>query len=115
MKSRRNFSPTFKKQVIAELTSGTSTSAQVCRKYNLCQGVLYRWKKQFDGGKLDNEVNQEVVLQARIEDLEKLAGKLALENDFLKKVLENTTSRYRKRERPLPGSGESYPLKGDVR
>jgi transposase len=115
MKSRRNFTPTFKKQVIAELTSGTSTSAQICRKYNICQSVLYRWKKQFNDGKLDNEVNQEAVLQSRIEDLERLAGKLALENDFLKKVLENATSRYRKRERLLPNSGENYPLKGGVR
>ncbi len=47
-------------------------------------------------GKFDNEPTQEAALKDRVEQLERLVGKLTLENEFLKKGLQNSLSQSRK-------------------
>ena len=94
MKEKRNFPPEFKRQVIEELLSGTSRPAQLCRRHNIGISLLYHWKKQYSMGKLNNEPINEAALQDRVEQLERLVGKLTLENEFLKKGLQNSLSQY---------------------
>ena len=53
---------------------------------------LYHWKKQYSRGKFNNEPTEEAALKYRIEKLERLVGRLTLENEFLKKGLENSVS-----------------------
>ena len=90
MRNQRSFSLEFKRQVVEELLSGESRPAQLCRRYNITSSVLYHWKKQYSRGKLSNEPTEEAALKDRIEKLERLVGKLTLENEFLKRGLQNS-------------------------
>jgi transposase len=92
MRNQRSFSLEFKRQVIMELLSGQRRPAQLCRRYNITSSVLYHWKKQYSRGKFNNEPTEEGALQDRIEKLERLVGRLTLENEFLKKGLQYSAS-----------------------
>ncbi len=92
MRNQRTFSQEFKRQVVEELLSGESRPAQLCRRHNISSSLLYHWKKQYSRGKYDNEPNAEAALKDRIEKLERLVGKLTLENEFLKKGLQYSLS-----------------------
>jgi transposase len=92
MKNRRGFSLEFKRQVVEELLSDESGPAQLCRRYNIGSSLLYHWKKQYSRGKFNNEPTEEAALKDRIEKLERLVGKLTLENEFLKKGLQHSLS-----------------------
>jgi len=93
MRNQRSFSLEFKRQVVEELMSGESRPAQLCRRHNITSSVLYHWKKQYSRGKFNNEPTTEGALKDRIEKLERLVGKLTLENEFLKRGLEHSLSR----------------------
>jgi len=103
MRNQRSFSMEFKRQVIEELLSGESRPVQLCRRYCISPSLLYHWKEQYSRGKFHNEPTAEAALKDRIERLERLLGKLTLENEFLKKGLENSLSRANTRGRSLPG------------
>ena len=90
MRNLRTFSQEFKRQVVEELLSGESRPAQLCRRHNISTSLLYHWKKQYSRGKFNNEPTAEAALQDRIEKLERLVGKLTLENEFLKKGLQHS-------------------------
>jgi len=92
MRNQRTFSQEFKRQVVEELLSGESGPAQLCRRHNISSSLLYHWKKQYGRGKFNNEPTAEAALKDRIEKLERLVGRLTLENEFLKKGLQNSLS-----------------------
>ena len=112
MRSQRSFSFEFKRQVIEELLSGESGPAQLCRRYNITSSLLYHWKKQYSRGKFDNEPTEEGALKDRIEKLERLVGKLTLENEFLKKGLQYSLSRSQRNGKPSNGSSTSSRTSG---
>jgi transposase len=90
MRNLRTFNQEFKRQVVEELLSGESRPAQLCRRHNISASLLYHWKKQYSLGKFNNEPIEEAALKDRIEKLERLVGKLTLENEFLKKGLQHS-------------------------
>ena len=45
-RKRRNFTPEFKGQVVLEALSGESSQAEVCRRHNLSEDQLSKWKQQ---------------------------------------------------------------------
>ncbi len=92
MRNQRTFSQEFKRQVVEELVSGESRPVQLCRRHNISSSLLYHWKKQYGRGKFNNEPTAEAALKDRIEKLERLVGRLTLENEFLKKGLQNSLS-----------------------
>jgi len=98
----RRFTAEFKRQVVEELLSGTARPAQLSRRYNLSRGLVYHWKNQYARGKLNNEPTREEALLDRINKLEQMLGKLTLENEFLKKALQNTLKEQEKKESSLP-------------
>ena len=102
MKNQRKFSLEFKRQVVEELLSGESSSAQLCRRYNIVSSVLYHWKEQYSRGKFNNEPTEEAALRDRVEKLERLVGKLTLENEFLKRGLQNSLNHQQRNGRPSP-------------
>jgi len=93
MRNIRSYSQEFKRQIIEELLSGESRPAQLCRRHNITPSLLYHWKKQYSLGKYNNEPIAEAALKDRIEKLERLVGKLTLENEFLKKGLQSSLNR----------------------
>jgi transposase-like protein len=93
--------------VVEELMSGESRPAQLCRRYDIASSVLYHWKKQYSRGKFNNEPSEEGALKDRIEKLERLVGKLTLENEFLKKGLEHSLSQSQRNGKSSPLSNTS--------
>jgi len=104
MRNQRSFSLEFKRRVVEELMSGESRPAQLCRRYNITTSLLYHWKKQYSRGKFNNEPTEEGALKDRIEKLERLVGKLTLENEFLKKGLQCSISQSQRNGKSSPGS-----------
>jgi len=100
MRNQRSFSLEFKRQVIQGLLSGDSGPAQLCRRHNITSSLLYHWKKQYSRGKFNNEPTEEGALQDRVEKLERLVGKLTLENELLKKGLQYSPSLSRRNGKP---------------
>jgi transposase-like protein len=96
MRSQRSFNVELKRQVVEELLSGESRSAQLCRRHNIAPSLLYHWKKQYSRGKFNNEPTAEGALRDRVEKLERLVGKLTLENEFLKRGLQNSLSQHQR-------------------
>ena len=107
MRNRRSFSVEFKRQIVEELLSGESGPAQVCRRHNIQSSLLYHWKRQYSRGKFNNEPTEEAALKDRNEQLERLVGRLTLENEFLKKGLQNSLSQSRRNGKSLHGGGVS--------
>ena len=90
MAKRRNFTPEFKAEVVIEALSGQSSQAELCRKHNLSDVQLSKWKKQL-------VENSETSLFAstdkyssesaeRIAHLEQLVGRLTVALDIPKKA-----------------------------
>jgi len=107
MRNQRSFSLEFKRRVVEELMSGESRPAQLCRRYSITSSVFYHWKKQYSRGKFNNEPIEEGALQDRIEKLERLVGKLTLENEFLKKGLQHSLSQSQRNGKSSPLSNTS--------
>jgi len=101
MKYRR-FTQDFKRSLIEQLLSETAIPTELCRRYNISSGQLYTWRKQYAAGKLDPEPSKEAELAARVRELERLVGKLTLENEFLKKAVQNSLKQAEKRGSSLP-------------
>ena len=112
MRNQRSFSVEFKRQVVEELLSGESRSAQLCRRHNLSSSLLYHWKKQYSRGKFNNEPTAEAALTDRIEKLERLVGRLTLENEFLKRGLQNSLSQSERNGKSSAGGNTSSAVYG---
>ena len=52
--------------------------------------------------KLDPEPSREAELAARVRELERLLGKITLENEFLKKAVRNSLKQAEKKDSSLP-------------
>jgi len=115
MRKPRTFTSQFKREVVEELLSRTTGQAQLARRYNLSSGLLYHWKNQYARGKFNNEPTAEAALRDRVNQLEQILGRITLENEFLKKALENTLKEQREKESSLILTRASSPVsKGDV-
>jgi transposase len=87
-RSRRYFSPSFKRQVVLELLTGETTLAALARRYDASSHLLIQWRQAYQTGRLDDQpLPQDLhALEARNRELERLVGKQALEIELLKKA-----------------------------
>lgn len=89
--SGRVHSRAFKFTVVRQLASGEKRPAQICREHNLARSRVSRWRNEYD------QRGEEAFLplaessppsaEAKIAELERFCGQLALENALLKKAL----------------------------
>jgi transposase-like protein len=88
MRARRNISRDFKKQVVESIVSGLATQAELAREYKISPVMISRWKKDYKAGKFFENVSSHDMakLELRIRELERLVGRLTLENEMLKKI-----------------------------
>jgi transposase len=107
MRNQRSFNLEFKRQVIEELLSEESRPAQLCRRYNISSSLLYHWKRQYSRGRFSNEPTEEAVLRDRTEKLERLVGRLTLENEFLKRGLQHSLCQPRRNGKSSRGGNIS--------
>jgi transposase-like protein len=88
MPAHRKFSPEFKAKLVLEVISGTKTAADVCREHNLKPDLLSKWKATFLANAATVFQSADAVdpAQARVAELERLAGRLSLELEVAKKA-----------------------------
>lgn len=81
----------FKLSIARQLASGEKRPAQICREHNLASSVVSRWRTEYE--KLGEEAflpqvsSESTTAEAKIAELERFCGQLALENALLKKAL----------------------------
>jgi transposase len=88
-KLRRSLSPELKAKIVLELIAGTSTQAQIARRYRVHDAQLIQWRKQFLERlpTLFGAEPAEGRSQARhITQLEQVLGRKTLEIELLKKA-----------------------------
>lgn len=89
-KVRRKFSRDFKLKVVQAYDSGIS-AVELSRQFEIHPNVIYGWSREyrrdpataFQSDQDDSTQGQDL----RIAELERMVGRLSLENDFLKKAL----------------------------
>lgn len=101
-RTRRFFNPEFKLQVVREVEAG-ATAAQVARLHQLHPNLIAQWCTQYR--KNPQWAFQKASLtqkrdDQRVAELEQMVGKLTMENQFLKKVLERLEMHSKERKRP---------------
>jgi transposase len=87
---RRVFSREFKLQVLREIEAGKS-QAQVARQHQINHQILTRWHREYREQKeraFPGKAWAQPSDEARIAELERMVGRLTMENDLLKKVLQ---------------------------
>ncbi len=91
----------FKRQVVEELLSGAATLGQLSRRYEISSGLIGHWRERYVEGKLiEGKTANVKALEAKIKDLERMVGRLTMDNELLKKAM--AYSMQRKRESSLP-------------
>lgn len=97
------YDPAFKVRIVQELLQGERSQEEIRREHHLSRPMVWRWKKAYarygeaaftsvpkGRPKLPEESGETKALprgvQARIAELERLCGRLMLENELLKKV-----------------------------
>ncbi len=107
MARHRTHSIAFKKQVAQEYLAGESLHG-LARRHDVSRNLIRIWVTKYEAGEYDEDVEAADRLQeyeARIAALERLVGKLTLENDFFKGA-----SRSRRLQRSAPTSVISGPV-----
>lgn len=88
MGKHRQFTSEFKAKVVLQAISGEKTAAEICREHELKPDLLSKWKAAFLA-KAHELFERETDIdpqQERIDELERLAGKLSLELEIAKKA-----------------------------
>ena len=85
---RRTYTREFKLKVLGEIEAGKS-QAQAAREYQLTESAIYKWRKQLNRYQEKAFAGQGKAYtdEARLHELERMVGRLTMENDFLKKLL----------------------------
>ena len=89
MAKRRRFTSQFKAEVVIEALSGQSSQAELCRKHNISQEQLSKWKHQLiDNAATLFESNDKPANDSKqqIAQLEQLVGRLTIALDIQKKA-----------------------------
>jgi len=88
MTHRRKFSAEFKAKVVLELISGSKGLMQASREYEIKDTVLSRWKQEFleRAPMVFSQPQTADPKEERIDELERMVGRLALQLDMAKKV-----------------------------
>ena len=88
-RKRRTFTPEFKVEIVLEALRGESSQAELCRRHNLSEDQLSKWKQQVvenvasvftSTDKHSNEATERIV------QLEQLVGRLTLALEIKKKA-----------------------------
>ena len=87
--ARRRFSKAFKRQVVEEYLAGSVTQAQLARRHDLAPHLIIQWRKGYAAGKLADH-SRDLAYDERIMELERMVGRLTMENELLKKAVQHT-------------------------
>lgn len=86
---KRTFTSQFKLKAVQDYLRGNKSQAEICRDYAICPTLLNKWKVQFEkNAPLIFEDQNKRSETEKIEKLERIIGKQAIEIDFLKRGLQ---------------------------
>lgn len=97
LRQRRIFSESFKREKVAEITSGKVTVRQVSKLWGVGSSAIYLWIYKYSPEhqkgttmviQKDSEATKVIELQARIAELERILGQKQLQIDFNEKLIE---------------------------
>jgi putative transposase len=91
----RNHSREFKIQLCKQVETGEKRPAQVCREHKIAESSLLKWRKEYQARgeaaftqrEPTENPSEKLGYEAKIAELERFCGQLALENSVLKKAL----------------------------
>ena len=86
MATQRRYSIEFKRQIVQDYQTGESLHG-LAKRHGISRNLVRIWAAKAEAGEFDDDLAAASILQeyeARIGALERLVGKLALENEFLK-------------------------------
>jgi transposase-like protein len=89
-RKRRNHSSAFKAKVALAAVKGERTLAELAEQFDVHPNQIQDWKKRLVDGAEDVSGGNAIEAQHNEQEVEKLhakIGQLAMENDFLSKVL----------------------------
>jgi transposase-like protein len=101
----RKHAPEFKFKLVVESLRGERTRTEIARENDITKSLLYKWEQAFleQGADVfrsaDLRTQELAERDQRIADLERLVGRLALENEVLKKFETQLNSTPRKNGR----------------
>lgn len=94
---KRNHTREFKLECCQQVATGNKRPAQICREHSLSESVLLRWRREYEArgeaAFTEKQLSNTEALEAKIAELERFCGQLALENKVLKKTLEGSRSK----------------------
>jgi transposase len=90
----RTFTREYKLEIVRQLAHGEQRPAQVGREQGLAESVLARWRREYaERGEAavapKTPASASSAPEARIAELERFCGQLALENAVLKKAVQS--------------------------
>ncbi len=89
MTKRRQFTATFKAEVVLAMLSGHKSLAEVSREYRVKPEIIARWRRHFlenVAGVFEKSHTATSEAEARIAELERALGKKTLELEVAKKA-----------------------------
>ena len=85
------------------------------RKHNLAPSLVDRWRDKYKSGHLiEDQRKSESALETRVSELERMVGRLTMENDLLKKAATYIEKQRRKISLPITAKNLEA-LKEDVK
>jgi transposase len=87
--AKRQFTATFKAQVVSEILSGGKSVAEVSREQRVKPDIVARWRRQFvenAASVFEKRSGPSGEAEARIAELERALGKKTLELEVAKKA-----------------------------
>lgn len=93
----RPHSREFKLSIVRQLASGEKRPAQICREHNLAASMVTRWRQEYEtrgeAAFSAPQPTQTQALEAKVAELERFCGQLAMENAVLKKAFQQLPSK----------------------
>ncbi len=90
---RKKYSKSLKFKVALEALKGNKTITEICKEYSVPTSVVHKWRNQLkdNGGNAFNESkdNKNKVIELEKAKLYEEIGRLKIEVDFLKKIVED--------------------------
>jgi transposase len=94
----KKYDEVFRRRVLQELAHGSMSYMELTRHYGLSKSLLSQWVKRYGLEATDEcEEADTRTLKARVAELERMVGRLTMENDFLKKFAAYTKERTNER------------------
>jgi transposase len=93
MARHRTYPIAFKRQMAQEFLSGEVSLHGLAKRNDICRNLIRVWVEKYERGEFDDEAEAANLLEtyeARIAALERMVGRLTLENDLLKRASQSS-------------------------